>query len=147
MLTCGICGKECKTVQGLIAHRRLAHLVVSGESSGGDQSGQRSVNGGDQSGQGSGDRSAMGAGLVTGGVVGGAAVGAGLVAGDQSMGEGSGNERILRVVEGWARQYEETGEIDPQFRDFVMELVRGEIDPQFREMVMELVREEMRKRA
>jgi len=123
MLTCEICGRECKTAQGLIAHRRLAHLVVNGGISGGDQL----PSGGERSGERSGDRSAVGAGLVTGGVVGGAAVGAGLVAGDQSMGEGSGDERIYRVVEGWARQYEETGEIDPQFRDLVTELVREEM--------------------
>jgi len=39
MLSCEICGKECKTVQGLVGHRRLKHLVVSDETSAGDQSG------------------------------------------------------------------------------------------------------------
>jgi len=39
MLSCEICGKECKTVQGLVGHRRLKHSVVSGEISAGDQSG------------------------------------------------------------------------------------------------------------
>jgi len=39
MLSCEICGKECKTVQGLVGHRRLKHAVVSGETSAGDQSG------------------------------------------------------------------------------------------------------------
>ena len=37
ILICEICSKECKTAQGLIAHRRLAHLLVNGETTSGDQ--------------------------------------------------------------------------------------------------------------
>ena len=52
MLSCEICGKECKTVQGLVGHRRLKHslggagaaVAVMGEQSGdrSEQSSQRS---------------------------------------------------------------------------------------------------------
>jgi len=55
VLNCEICGQECKTAQGLSGHRRLKHLVVSGGSSGGDQSDQDSVSGGDRSGERSGE--------------------------------------------------------------------------------------------
>ena len=122
MLTCEICGKECRTVQGLIAHRRLAHLVVNGETNGGDQSDKGSVSGSERSGEWSGDRSE--------GEKAAAAVVA-VVAGDQSMGEGSGDEssdeRVHRLIQGWSRQYEETGELDPEFRDLLRDLVQEEM--------------------
>jgi len=115
MLTCGICGKECKTRQGLIAHRRLKHLVVNGETTGGDQSGQRSVNGGDQS-HSEGEKAA-------------AAVVA-VVSGDQSMGEGSGEGsddswaecKILSIV----REHQETGVWDSDFVELVKNVVEYE---------------------
>ena len=122
MLTCGICGKECKTRQGLIAHRRLTHLVVNGEPNGGHQSDQGFVSGGEGSGEWSGDQSE--------GEKAAAAVVA-VVAGDQSMGEGSGDEsndeRVHHLIQGWSRQFEETGELDPEFRDLLKDLVQEEM--------------------
>jgi len=139
MLTCEICGKECKTRQGLIAHRRLAHLVVSGGRSGGDRSGQGSVNGGDGSGEWSGHCSE--------GEKAAAAVVA-VVAGDQSMGEGSDEDsvdcEVHRILQGWIRQHEETGELPPEALDLVGHLVRELVTE---EWVGGLVREEMRKGA
>jgi len=124
MLTCEVCGKECKTAQGLSGHRRLKHSVVSGGSSGGDRSDQGSVSGGDRSGEWSGDQSAVGAGVVAGA----GAVGAGVVGGDQSseaFGEQSGESwaewKILSIV----REHHDTGVWDPDF----LELVEDVVDP------------------
>lgn len=125
MLTCEICGKECKTAQGLSGHRRLKHLVVSGGSSGGDQSDQGSVSGGERSDQGSvsgGDQSGDHSGDYLKAAAAVAVVGAGVVAGDQSS-EGSEGEpggpwaerKILSII----REHQETGEWDPEFLEVV----------------------------
>ena len=125
MLTCEICGQECKTVQGLIAHRRLKHLVVNGGRSGDDRSDQGSVSGGDRSGEWSGDHSEEEKAAAAAVAV----VGAGVVAGDQSS-EGSGEEsdeswaerKILSIV----REHQETRVWDPDFVELVKDVVGAE---------------------
>jgi len=105
MLTCEVCGKECKTAQGLSGHRRLKHSVVSGGSSGGDRSDQGSVSGGDRSanaGQQS-ERSDQWSGDQSAGAVAGAGVvGAGVVGGDQSedLSEQQLHQRAMGALRG-----------------------------------------------
>ena len=127
MLTCEICGKECKTAQGLSGHRRLKHSVVSGGSSGGDQSDQGSVSGGDHSGEWSGDHSE--AEKAAAAVV--AVVGAGVVAGDPD------SEWTESKILGFVREHQETGVWDPEFPELVKDVLEyqhgiGENSPRAR---------------
>ena len=39
----------------------------------------------------------------------------------------SSDERVHRLIQGWSRQYEETGELDPELRDLLRELVCEEM--------------------
>jgi len=109
VLTCEICGQECKTAQGLSGHRRLKHLVVSGGSSGGDQSAQGSVSGGDQS---------VVQNQYTCDQLGGAAAAVAVV-GKQSV------EWSSDSFSDYLKQYQETG--DPKFLVLLKEMFEGAI--------------------